>query len=221
MIIAIDGPAAAGKSTVAKSVAQKLQFRYMDTGAMYRAVTWKALHEKIDLSDPVALTALARQAKISFSRESGIPKQIFIDDIDVSRKIRSPKVENTVSMVAKVPGVRQAMVEQQRKLAVTGNYVVEGRDIGTVVFPDAHLKVFISASLQERARRRSKDMQKMGHVIDRRALEREIVTRDKIDSTRDASPLSRAKDAYLIDTTNKSIDQVVSEILDLYSRNKP
>lgn len=222
MIIAIDGPAASGKSTIAKLLAGEIDFQYMDTGAMYRALTWKALKNKIDLSDSDALLLLARTSKISFSDESkdGIPRKIFIDDLDVSRKIRARRIENSVSLVAKVPGVRRAMVEQQRRLARKKDYVVEGRDIGTVVFPEAEVKMFITASVRERARRRQKDLRKLGHEIGLRALEREIVARDKIDSSREASPLTRAQDAHTIDTTNKTIPQVFDRALKLCLRGK-
>lgn len=215
MVIAIDGPAASGKSTVARILAKKLGYQYMDTGAMYRALTWKVLENKIDPSDVSALSSMARGSKIFFSgdRSEGVSRAIFIDDVDVSRKIRSRRVENTVSLVAKVPEVRQAMVKQQQALAQEGDFVVEGRDIGTVVFPDAQVKIFITASTRERARRRQKDLQKLGHDVDLRTLEREIITRDKIDSTREASPLSRAQDAHVIDTTDKTVRQVLGEVL--------
>ncbi|MDI6688965.1 MAG: (d)CMP kinase [Actinomycetota bacterium] len=213
MIIAIDGPAASGKSSVAKRIAQKLGLRYIDTGAMYRALTWKALQERIDIFDEEALVALAKQVKIHFVRpKEGIEERIFVDDIDVTEGIRSPKVGGAVSIVSRVPEVRRVMVEEQRALAIK-DAVVEGRDIGTVVFPDAEVKIFLTAFPSERARRRKRELEEKGHKVDITLVEREIITRDEIDSTRLASPLSKAYDALLIDTTEKSIDQVVDEIL--------
>ncbi|MDI6715850.1 MAG: (d)CMP kinase [Actinomycetota bacterium] len=219
MIIAIDGPAASGKSTVAKEVAKRLGYKYIDTGAMYRAVTWKALKEKLDITNEDALVALARGSNIEISDLKNTHYTVTIDGEDVTEAIRSPKVSAAVSTVSKVPGVRNALVKKQRSYAdYYPNMVVEGRDIGTVVFPDADIKIFITASPMERARRRYRELKEKGHKIDLSTVERDIITRDKIDSTRPVGPLTKAPDAHLIDTTNKTIGQVVQQIIDLIKK---
>ncbi len=216
MIVAIDGPAASGKSTVAKEVAKRLGYKYIDTGAMYRAVTWKALKEKIDVTNEDAVVALAKGSQIEISELKNSHYKVTIDGEDVTEAIRSPKVSAAVSTVAKVPGVRTALVKKQRSYAdIYPNMVVEGRDIGTVVFPDAELKVFLKASPVERAKRRYRELKEKGHKVELSAIERDIITRDKIDSTRAASPLLKAPDARVIDTTSKTISQVVQEIVNL------
>lgn len=220
MIIAIDGPAASGKSTVAKEVARRLHFQYLDTGAMYRALTWKAVEEKIDMFDQGTLQGLAKRISIRFetSRDSEIDDIILVGETDVSTLIRSPKISSMVSLVARVAGVRKAMVQRQRSLAEGHDAVVEGRDIGTVVFPRADVKIFLTASPGERARRRSAEMESEGHCVDVQSLERELVTRDMIDSQRRSGPLLRACDAHIVNTTEKNIDQVVDEIMTLCER---
>jgi len=219
MIIAIDGPAASGKSTVAKEVAKRLGYKYIDTGAMYRAVTWKALKEKLDITNEDALVALARGSNIEISDLKNTHYTVTIDGEDVTGAIRSPKVSAAVSTVSKVPGVRNALVKKQRSYAdYYPNMVVEGRDIGTVVFPDADIKIFITASPMERARRRYRELKEKGHKIDLSTVERDIITRDKIDSTRPVGPLTKAPDAHVIDTTNKTIGQVVQQIIDLIKK---
>lgn len=216
MIIAIDGPAASGKSTVAKEVAKRLGYKYIDTGAMYRAVTWKALKEKIDITNEDALVALAKGSQIEISDLENACFRIKIDGEDVTEAIRMPKISAAVSTVAKVPGVRAALVKKQRSYAdLYPNMVIEGRDIGTVVFPDAELKIFLSASAVERARRRYRELKEKGHKIELSAIERDIITRDKIDSTRATGPLMKAPDAHTIDTTGKTIGQVVQEIINM------
>ncbi|MCL6472093.1 MAG: (d)CMP kinase [Firmicutes bacterium] len=216
MIIAIDGPAASGKSTVAKEVAKRLGYKYIDTGAMYRAVTWKALKEKIDITNEDALVALAKGSQIEISDLENNRFRIKIDGEDVTEAIRMPKISAAVSTVAKVPGVRAALVKKQRSYAdLYPNMVIEGRDIGTVVFPDAELKIFLSASAAERARRRYRELKEKGHKIELSAIERDIITRDKIDSTRATGPLMKAPDAHTIDTTGKTIGQVVQEIINM------
>lgn len=217
MIIAIDGPAASGKSTVAREVAHRLNFEYLDTGAMYRAVTWQALEEKIDVFDQRALQALARHIPVRFERsQSGeMDERVFVGDADVTARIRSPKISSMVSLVARVAAVRHAMVERQRDFAKGKNAVVEGRDIGTVVFPHAEVKVFLTASAIERARRRSAEMEEEGHCVNVQSLERELISRDMLDSQRRSGPLLRACDAHIINTTDKTIDEVVGEIIRL------
>jgi len=211
MVIAIDGLAASGKSTVAKAVAKKMGYEYVDTGAMYRALTWKALEEKVDIFDEEALVRLAKLTRIYFS-DGG---RIFVDGVDVSEEIRSPRVNNAVSIVSRVPDVRRTMVKQQRAAAKGKNVVVEGRDIGTVVFPEAEVKIFLTAVPRERARRRKVELEGKGHRMDVISVEREIISRDRIDSTRPAGPLLRAPDAHVIDTTDKDAGQVVEEVLKL------
>ena len=216
MIIAIDGPAASGKSTVAKRIAQKLGFDYLDTGAMYRALTWNALREKVDISDAETLGALAQRTKIYFDWDGKkLQKKIFVNDRDVTHEIRSPKVNSAVSIVSKALAVRQKMARTQRNFARGRNVVVEGRDIGTVVFPDAEVKVFLTATPKERARRRQRELLEKGHRVRLATLEREILTRDKIDSSRLSSPLFKASDAHLIDTTGREVEEVVQEVLEL------
>lgn len=219
MIIAIDGPAASGKSTIAKGLAQKLAFDYLDTGAMYRALTWKALQAKIDYSDEEALAALARDAKISFEQGGDVfQKKIFVNGQDISLEIRSPKVNRAVSIVSRVPAVRQTMAQKQREFAQGRNVVVEGRDIGTVVFPEAEVKVFLTASLRERAKRRQQELFEKGDQVPLATIEREVLFRDQLDSSRLSSPLFKAVDAHLVDTTEKKIEQVIEEILKLVGR---
>lgn len=221
MIIAIDGPAASGKSTVAREVAKRLGFKYIDTGAMYRAVTWKALKEKIDTTNKDALVALARGAEIELKDLGDTRYVVMIDGENVTEAIRMPKVSATVSAVSKIPGVRTALVKKQRSYAeIYPDMVVEGRDIGTVVFPNAEVKIFLQASPIERAKRRYRELKEKGHAIDLPVVERDLVTRDKIDSTRAASPLVKAPDAHVLDTTNKTIGQVMQEITNLVNLAK-
>lgn len=216
MIIAIDGPAASGKSTVAKEVAKRLGYKYIDTGAMYRAVTWKALKEKIDITNEDALIALARGAQIEISDLKNSHFAVTIDNEDVTEEIRNPKVSAAVSTISKISGVRAALVKKQRSFAdYYPDLVVEGRDIGTVVFPDAETKVFLKASASERAKRRYRELKEKGHKVELLVVERDIITRDKIDTTRVTSPLAKAPDAVVIDTTEKTIGQIVQEIVDL------
>ncbi|MDO8885301.1 (d)CMP kinase [Candidatus Oleimmundimicrobium sp.] len=216
MIIAIDGPAASGKSTVAKEIAKRLSLYYLDTGAMYRALTWKALQEKINLSDEAALVKLANNVKISFKEDfvnEKLQVKTYLDGCDVTDEIRLPQVSNCVSIIAKVPALRRVMVEIQRRMAKGKDVVVEGRDIGTCVFPEADYKFFLNASAKKRARRRYLELKSKGHDVEISSLEKEIVSRDTIDSTRPTSPLAKACDAYVIDTTKKTIEQVIQEIL--------
>jgi len=213
MIVAIDGPAGSGKSTVAKRVAQKLGYNYLDTGAMYRAITYTALKNNIDINNPKALAQLAADARLEFINEHmGIYSDILINGQHVTDKIRLPEVDANVSAVSKVIGVRRGMVSQQRRLAGS-NAVIEGRDIGTVVFPDAAVKIFLTASEAERARRRALQLESAGESIDREQVKNAIRRRDYLDSRRPSSPLAKAADAVVVDTTDKDIDKVVQEIL--------
>jgi cytidylate kinase len=217
MIVAIDGPAASGKSTVAKAVARKLGFRYLDTGAMYRAAAALATARGIDLADEDALIAMVNREAVTFTYADGDPVQtgVMIAGLDVTVTIRTPLVDAAVSRVARVPGVRAAMVEQQRRLAGDGDAVVEGRDIGSVVFPDAALKVYLTASAEERARRRHYELEDAGHAVGSHSVREGLERRDAADSQREASPLTVAEDAQIVDTTGLSIGEVVARIVDL------
>lgn len=217
MIITIDGPAGAGKSTVARALARRLGYRYLDTGAMYRALTWKALEEGIPLDDEEALTRLARDTRLELVPEPD-RMRVVIDGRDVTEAIRDPRVSNAVSYVARVAGVREAMVEKQRRIGAEGDLVAEGRDMATVVFPHAELKVFLDASPRERARRRAADLAKAGHPADVEALEREIARRDHLDSTREVAPLRLSDQHVVLDTDNLTVDQVVERLLELVNR---
>jgi cytidylate kinase len=217
MIIAIDGPAASGKSTVAKTLAVRLGFHYLDTGAMYRAIAWRALQTGTDVNDEAALAVIAATEKISFAHDKGsaLPTRVFVDEQDVTTAIRTPAVDDAVSPVSSLPLVREAMVAQQREIGAANNIVVEGRDIGTVVFPNAEVKVFLTASTHERARRRTVDMTDRGHNMSHESVKEALERRDVFDSTREASPLVPAADAVLLDTTPLSIDEVVETIAKL------
>jgi len=209
--IAIDGPAGAGKSTVAKLVAERLGLRYIDTGAMYRAVTVQALRDGTDLCDGPALTELAGRLSIELNGDG----KVFLNGEDVTGEIRRPEVSRAVSLVAKVPGVRKRLVEMQRKMAAAGSGVVmEGRDIGTVVLPDASLKIFLTASPAERARRRREELAARGIFIDERLMEEEIAERDRIDSSRETDPLRPAPGAVILDSSGIAPEQVVQIIIE-------
>lgn len=217
MIIAIDGPAGSGKSTVAKRVAERLGFHYLDTGAMYRAVAFRALSSGVSPNNEPEVARIAERDEITFGHRPGksLPSQVFIAGDDVTSAIRSPSVDDAVSSVARMPLVRQAMVAQQRHIGASGDIVVEGRDIGTVVFPDAEVKVFLTASPEERARRRVAQQAASGMVVDPSGVKDSITRRDELDSTRDHSPLAAAFDAVMLDTTGMTVDGVVQAIVHL------
>lgn len=214
-VIAIDGPAGAGKSTVAKEVARRLEYIYIDTGAMYRALALKALQMKINMADETAITELAKNTDISIAHADDKSQLIFVDGHDVTIDIRSPIVSANVSLVAKVPGVRNEMVSLQRQLASLGRVVMDGRDIGTNVMPKAQFKFFITASVEERARRRYVEMCNQGYDVDFAKLKSDISSRDQMDQQRATAPLIQAKDAILIDTSEMTIVQVVEQIINL------
>ena len=218
MIIAIDGPAASGKSTVARALATKLGAHYLDTGAMYRSVAFVALDRGVDIHDEPSVAALAADVEIDFRHEGGspVPTAVLVDGEDVTVQIRTPAVDEAVSVVARMPAVREAMVEQQRHIAEGSETIVlEGRDIGTVVFPAAEVKVFLTASAEERARRRHAEMAVRGHELDQAAVQDGIERRDHADSSRDAAPLAAAPDAVVLDTTGLTIDEVVTAVADI------
>ena len=218
MIVAIDGPAGSGKSTVAREVARRLGFTFLDSGAMYRAVTLGALADGADLDDGAALGALAGRLDIELRRRDDDNAQVIVDGCDVSDAIREPRVTGASSTVAAHPEVRAALLAKQRALLAAGNYVVEGRDIGTVVAPDAPVKAFLTADPHERARRRAAELEQRGLSIDRQEVAAAIEQRDTLDSTRSAAPLRRADDAELIDTTGLDAGQVADRILTLVAR---
>jgi cytidylate kinase len=222
MIVAIDGPAASGKSTVARALARRLGFGYLDTGAMYRSLAWVALRDGVPLDDEDALVALASAHPVSLRVEAGATMpDVFIDGTDVTSAIRTPEVDSAVSAVARMPEVRRILVFAQRQAAEPGDFVVEGRDIGTVVFPDADVKVFITASPEERARRRAADERSAGLAPTVDDMLARIKARDHKDSSRQASPLVAADDAELVDTTGMSIEQVVDALAAMTAEARP
>src|SRR5262249_32478914 len=210
LIIAIDGPSGAGKGTVARATASNLGYRHVDSGAMYRAVGWKALREGIALDDEASVVRLAERAHIVMSELT-----TTIDGEDVSHAIRPPEIDRAAASVARLPAVRAVLVARQRELGAGGGIVMEGRDIGTVVFPDADVKLYLDASAEERARRRAHDPAHHGgpeKVSDVATL---LTERDRLDSTRAASPLYAAADGIVIDTREKIIEEVVAEVMEI------
>lgn len=214
MIIAIDGPSGAGKSSVAKDVATKLGFSCMDTGAMFRAIAWKATQDGIDYDDEEGLTNIVITDKISYEFEEGDPsyKKIFMNGIDITDEIRTPVINKAVTPVCKKEGVRENLKIQQRQIAETGNFVVDGRDIGTVIFPDAELKIFLTADVEERARRR---FLQQGETEDIETVKADLERRDYEDSHRKIAPLKCADDAIVVDSTNMTQEEVVEKICKL------
>ena len=215
MIIAIDGPSGAGKSTVSKAVARRLGFSCLDTGAMYRSIAWQALQDGVSLEDGEALGRIADMHEIGFSHEPGdpLPRRVSIAGVDVTDAIRTAEIDRSVSAVAAAPAVRQALVAQQQRIGRAGNYVVEGRDIGTAVFPEAELKVFLTASAAERANRRVAQNERRGvGSTDYAEVLADIERRDAIDSSRDTSPLKPAADAVQMDSTDRTIEQIIERI---------
>lgn len=214
-VIAIDGPAGSGKSTTAKIVAERLGYTYLDTGAMYRALTYYALENKINPADEKKLAEIAEQLPLEFRRKDG-GNLVYLNGQDISSEIRTPEVTKNVSEVSAHLLVRKAMVAKQKEFGMNGSIVAEGRDTTTVVFPDADLKIYMDASVKERARRRLLDLSNMGIESDLGAQEQDICRRDEYDSGREHSPLTRAKDAEVIDTTNLTIEEQVDRIVELF-----
>ncbi|WP_342525730.1 (d)CMP kinase [Chryseomicrobium sp. FSL W7-1435] len=212
--IAIDGPAGAGKSTIAKLAAEKLNYTYVDTGAMYRAITYKSIENNLELSNEEAIVSLLASTKIEL-QPSDLGQQVLMDDQNVSDAIRSQQVTAHVSEVSAHARVREELVRRQMVLAQSGGVIMDGRDIGTHVIPDAELKIFMSATAEERARRRFVDNKERGISIEFEELKADIIRRDKFDSERKASPLVQAQDAIYLDTTNLTIQQVVDQIVEL------
>ena len=210
LVIAIDGPSGAGKGTVARTLAEQLGYRHIDTGAMYRAVAWKASHDGLPLEDEHAVAELASAADLKV--EGGV---VSIDGHDVTRAIRTPEMDEAAASVARLPRVREVLVRRQREEGEDGGVVMEGRDIGTVVFPGADVKVYLDASPEERARRRANDPAHTGSRVGQAAIAEAIQARDKSDTTRSVSPLTLALDAEHIDTTGMPIADVVSRVMSL------
>ena len=206
--IAIDGPAGAGKSSVAKVLSKRLGCIYLDTGAMYRAVTWAAMEQQIAFDNIEAMTQLLDTLELDFKDEDGV-QRLYCNGIDATEAIRTPEISANVSAVSMIPIVRESMTAQQRRIAQGADVLMDGRDIGTTVLPDAQYKFFLTASLQERARRRGLELEAKGQVVDYAQLEADIALRDKKDSEREVSPLRQAEDAELIDTSYLSFDEVV------------
>ena len=212
LTIAIDGPAGAGKSTVARIVAQRLGYLYIDSGAMYRAVAWLVLQSGEDSRNADAVARLAESIDLVLTYRNGVT-EVRVNGRDVTDEIRRPAVTQLVSEIAKIPAVRRAMVARQRAMAAAGGVVMDGRDIGTFVFPQAEIKIFLTASIDERARRRWRELNDKGYNVDFDALRQEIALRDEADRNRAMGPLIKADDAFFVDTTALSIDQAVEKIL--------
>lgn len=215
MIIAIDGPSGAGKSSVSTEVAKRLGFSCLDTGAMYRSVAWKAMQDGVQIDDADALGEIARKIRIEFLHEPGNPKPtgVKVDGVDVTQAIRTAEIDRAVSAVSAVPAVREALVGQQQRIGRAGDYVVEGRDIGTVVFPEAEVKVFLTASNEARARRRVLQNEERGvGSTDFNEVLADIIRRDELDSSRATSPLVPAADAVHIDSSDLTMEQVTDRI---------
>ena len=216
LIIAIDGPSGAGKGTISRALSEELGYRHIDTGAMYRAIGWLAIHRGIPFDDEAAITALASGADIVV--EGGV---VAIDGHNVTRAIRTPEIDKTAAAVARLPQVRAVLVARQREIGKSGGVVMEGRDIGTVVFPDADVKIYLDASEEERARRRAGDSAHSGGPVEQKAVAEAIRARDLSDSTRKASPLTLAPDAVHIDTTGMPIGEVVDRVRTLVKDRTP
>jgi cytidylate kinase len=208
IVIAIDGPSGAGKGTIARAVASELGYRHIDSGAMYRAVGWKALQDGLPLEDEDAIAQLARDSHIDLAETL-----VAIDDHDVTQAIRTPEIDRAAAAVARLPKVRAVLVERQRLFADGRGIVMEGRDIGTVVFPKADVKIYLDAAPEERARRRASDSTRKNRPAPVSEVATLLTERDQLDRTRAVSPLQVANDALVIDTTGKSINEVVSEVL--------
>ena len=216
--IAIDGPAGSGKSTIAKLLANELGYLFFDTGVMYRAVTWEALCRNIPIDDQARVTSLAENVQIDVRAptvDDGRSSDVLADGKDITWDIRRPEVDENVSIVSAYPGVRKALTAQQRRIGLRGNVVMAGRDIGTVVLPDAELKIYLDASVEERARRRFLERQSRGEMVDFDEILKMMRRRDSIDSTREVAPLCAAEDAVVIDTEGRNISQILAYIKNL------
>mgnify|MGYP006287657847 CR=1 FL=1 len=218
-VIAIDGPAGAGKSTIARKLAKKINFKYLDTGAMYRAVTYYILSNNISIDNKKDITRAAQNMDISFSSpdKEGIP-HILVNNKDITKEIRKPEINENVSKIAKIKGVRKALVKKQRKIAKNKKIIMDGRDIGTRVLPEAEYKFYITASLEERSKRRFQEIENKNITL--KKVRRNLKRRDQIDKNRKHSPLKKAKDAICIDTTKMSICEVLKKILSIIEKGE-
>jgi len=214
-VIAIDGPAGAGKSTIAKKLAQRLNYRYLDTGAMYRAVTWYVINNGIEISNKQKISEVIKNIKISFTTDNNGNTSIYVNEKNITNEIRKNIIDKNVSDVAKISQVRNEMVKIQKNIAKKGEIVVDGRDIGSRVLPDADLKIYLTASVEERASRRYNELIEKGNDSDFEKVKEEIKKRDYIDENRENSPLTKTDDAILIDSTNMSIEEVLDKISSL------
>jgi len=212
LIVAIDGPAGAGKSTLAKRLAQELGYTYMDTGAMYRAFAWKVMRDAIDLGDERTLRKILQGTNIDLKKENGRLK-VVLDGVDVTDRIRTPEVSQMASKVSAVKAVRERMVELQRAMGSEGGVVVEGRDIGTVVFPQAEVKIYLDAGPRERARRRYEELKAQGKEVSLKETREEMEERDRRDQGRELAPLRKAEDAVMIDSTQLDVAGVVARVM--------
>lgn len=214
LTIAIDGPAGAGKSTVAQIVARSLDYTYIDTGAMYRAVTWLAMKNNIGLDNQELLTETARHADINLEFIDG-KTRVYVDGMEVTEQIRMPEVSRLVAKVAQIPEIREVLISKQRKMAKNGGVVMDGRDISSYVLPNADVKLFLTASIEERARRRWRELTAKGVEVSLKDIANDIACRDKQDCERKVAPLKRAEDALLIDTTGLTIEGAVEKIINI------
>jgi cytidylate kinase len=217
-IIALDGPAASGKSTLGRSLADALGYLFFDTGIMYRAITWIAVQRDMDLQDEAAITELAEKAQIDIrppSKTDGRPCDVILGDKDVTWDMRNAEVDANVSVVSAYAGVRKALSEQQRRIGLRGRVVMVGRDIGTVVLPEADLKIYLDASAEERAKRRFDELVARGEKVNYDEILRKVIERDRIDSTRAVAPLRPAADAVIIDSDRMDAGQVFTHVLEL------
>ena len=222
LIIAIDGPAAVGKSTMGKLIARELGYTYIDTGAIYRAITWKVLKNNININNEEMIYSMVLNTYITIERANKKSLNdyyhIFVDGEDVTEEIRNPMIDQNVSQIARLPKIREQLIYLQRELAEKGNIVMEGRDIGSVILPKADIKLYFTASEEERIKRRYKELIDKGYSVDYEEVKKQIVQRDEIDSKRKYAPLIKAKDAILIDSTEKSIEEVKDEILKIIKK---
>lgn len=216
LTIAVDGPASSGKSTVSKKIAQDMGLIYIDTGAMYRTLTYEALQNQVNVENEEELLNILNNLTIHFERD-GVDQKVYADKKDVTNEIRSAEVTNAVSVVSAHPNVRKEMVDRQRDMSMEQSVIMDGRDIGTVVLPNADVKIFLVASVEERARRRHKENKERGIQSSLEELTEEIKERDYKDSNRETSPLKQAEDAHLVDTTGLSIKEVVEKIKEIAS----
>ena len=212
--IAIDGPSAAGKSTISKKVAKNLNYIHLDSGAMYRSAAYKALKENIDLADEEKLVKMLQKTSIQLT----VDGRVLLDNEDVSKEIRTEQISMSASLISKLSGVREILVAEQRKMALDKGYIMDGRDIGTVVLKDAEVKIFLTASVEARAKRRYLQDKEAGMDVSLEVLKEEIEKRDYQDTHREVSPLKKAEDAIVVDSSDLSIDEVVSEILDIINK---